>query len=72
MAQEVKEILKTFHFATEIISAEKYPTIGIVHPLVHKLLSVTLKEADGDTTVVKLIKAAVSADLKERYQMLDL
>ena len=31
VAQEVNEILKTFHFATEIISAEKYPTIGIVH-----------------------------------------
>ena len=31
VAQEVNEILKTFHSATEIISAEKYPTIGIVH-----------------------------------------
>ena len=72
VAQEVSEILKTFHFATEIISVEKYPTIGIVHPLIRKLLSVTLKEADGDTTLVKSIKATVSADLKERYQMLDL
>ena len=39
VVQEVNEILKTFHFATEIISAEKYPTI---HPLIHKLLSVIL------------------------------
>ena len=72
VAQEVNEILKTFHFATEIINAEKYPMIGIVHPLIHKLLSVTLNEADGDTTLVKSIKAAVSVGLKERYQMLDL
>ena len=34
VAQEVNEILKTFHFATEIISAKKYPTIAIVHPLI--------------------------------------
>ena len=71
VAQEVNEILKTFHFATEIISAEKYPTIGIVHPLIHKLFSVTLKEADGDTTLVKSIKAAVKADLKERHRGLN-
>ena len=32
----------------------------------------TFKEADGDTTLVKSIKAAVSADRKERYQRLDL
>ena len=57
--QEVKEILKTFHFATEIISAEKYPTIGIVHPIIHKLLPVTLKEADENNTSVKSIKAAI-------------
>ena len=46
----------------------KYPTIGFVHPLIHKLLSVTLKEAEGDSSLVKQIKAAVSLDLKEWYQ----
>ena len=65
VAEELTHILKTFHVATEIVSGEKYPTIGIVHPLIHKLLSVTLKEAEGDSSLVKQIKAAVSLDLKE-------
>ena len=68
VAEELTQILKTFHVAIEIVSGEKYPTIGIVHPLIHKLLSVTLKEAEGDSSLVKQIKAAVSLDLKERYQ----
>ena len=68
VAQEVNEILKTFNFVTEIISAEKYPMIRIVHPLIHKLLSVTLKEIDGDTTLVESIKATVSAYFKRDFQ----
>ena len=68
VAEEVTQILKTFHIATEIVSGEKYPTIGIVHPLIHKLLSVTLKEAEGDSSLIKQVKAAVSLDLEQRYQ----
>ena len=68
VAKELTQILKTFHVATEIVSGEKYPTIVIVHALIHKLLSVTLKEAEGDSSLVKQIKAAVSLDLKEWYQ----
>ena len=36
VAEEVTEIRKTFHAATEIVSGEKYPTISIVHPLIHR------------------------------------
>ena len=38
VAEEVTQIFKTFHVATQIISGEKYPTNSIVHPLIHKLL----------------------------------
>ena len=68
VAEAVTQILKTFHVATQVISGEKYPANGIVHPVIHKLLSVTLKEAEGDSSLVKQIKAAVSLDLKEQYQ----
>ena len=68
VAKEVTQILKSFHIATEIVSGEKFPTIVIVHPLIHKLLSVTLKEAEGDSSLIKQVKAAVSLDLEERYQ----
>ena len=42
-----KEVTQILHIATEIISGKKYPTIGIVRHLIHKLLSVTVKEAEG-------------------------
>lgn len=68
VAQELTEILKTFHFATEVISGEKYPTIGIAHPLLHKLLTVTLSENDEDSSLVRQVKRAVSVNLEGRYQ----
>ena len=37
VAEELIVVLKSFHDATEIISGEKYPTIGIVKPLLKKL-----------------------------------
>ena len=64
VAQELTEILKTFHFATQVVSGEKYPTIGIAHPLLHKLLTVTLKQIDGDSSLVKQVKHAVSLNLQ--------
>ena len=42
--------------------------IGIAHPLIHKLLSVTLKEAEGDSSLIQQVKTAVSLDFEERYQ----
>ena len=32
-AEELLAVLEVFHIATEIVSGEKYPTLGIVHPL---------------------------------------
>ena len=39
-------VLKAFHDATEIISGEKYPTIGMVRPLLKKIEA---KENDSAT-----------------------
>ena len=35
-AEELVAILEVFHKATEIVSGEKYATIGIVQPLLQK------------------------------------
>ena len=42
--------------------------MALFTPSSKKLLSVTLKEADGDSSLVKQVKAAVALDLKQRYQ----
>ena len=57
-----------FQNATEIISGEKYPTLGIVQPLLQKLLSRTLRKAVDDKPLTKRIKAVIGDDLRSQYQ----
>ena len=66
-AEELVEVLEVFHSATEIVSREKYPTLGIVRPLLQKLLSHTLAEAENDKRLTKRIKKAIMDDLTSRY-----
>jgi len=44
VAKEVTQILKHFHITTEIVGGEKYPTICIVHSLIHQWRSRRLRE----------------------------
>ena len=60
-------ILKPFNDATEVVSGEKYPTISIITPLIHKLLNV-LKATSEDSTLTKQIKSTIHQDLQCRYQ----
>ena len=55
-AEELVAVLEAVNDATEIVSGEKYPTIGIVKPLLHKLLSSTLAAKDTDNALTKSIK----------------
>ena len=58
-AEELVAILEVFHRATEIVSGEKYATIGIVQPLLQKLLHHTLAEVSSDKPLSKRIKKAI-------------
>ena len=65
---QLVEMLTPFNLATETMSGEKYPTISMIIPLLHKLLNVTLKIHVDDDTCTKEIKEAISNDLCSRYQ----
>ena len=65
---QLVEVLTPFNLATETISGEKYPTISMIIPLLHKLLNVTLKLSADDDTCTKETKEAISTDLGNRYQ----
>lgn len=56
--EELVLMLKPFNDATEVVSGEKYPTISIITPLIHKLLNV-LKETSEDSTLTKQIKSTI-------------
>jgi len=57
VAEELLAILKPFNDTTdsEVVSGERYPTLSIVLPILHKLLHVTLKATDDDSHLVKEI-----------------
>ena len=69
---ELVNVLAPFNLATETLSGEKYPTISMIVPLLHKLLNVSVKICDNDETCTKEIKKATSGDLCRRYQSIDI
>ena len=70
--EELVDILKPFNDATEILSGDLYPTLGIVQPVFHQFLSEILPSKPGDGDVVKKIKDAIRQNLSTRYQEEDI
>ena len=66
--EDLIEILKPLKTATTALCEEKVPTISIVLPLKHQLLTNILCVQDGDKKLVKSAKEAVAEDLKKRYE----
>ena len=62
------EILKHFYRATEILSGELYPTIGVVFPILNHFLTVLLVSDNNDKDIAKKIKDKIKQDLIARYQ----
>ncbi len=62
-----KDVMKPLVDVTEAIGAEKWVTISIIRPLLHKLLNVHLKPAPADSRLVCMIKESIRLDLQNRY-----
>ena len=62
-----KDVMKPLVDVTEAIGAEKWVTISIIRPLLHKLLNVHLKPATTDSRLVCMIKESICSDLQDRY-----
>ena len=70
--EDLLGILKPFCDGTTIMSGSRYPTFSLMAPLLHKLLEVTLKDADDDSFLLKRIKKFISNDLQSRYDSDDI
>ena len=66
--EELVDILKPFNDATEILSGDLYPTLGIVQPVFHQFLNEILPSKPEDKDIVKKIKDAIRQNLSTRYQ----
>ena len=53
--EELVKILEHFYQETEIFSGELYPTIGVVFPILNRLLTVLLVIESSDKDVTKKI-----------------
>ena len=54
--EELIEILKHFYQATEILSGQLYPTIGVVFPILNCFLTLLPISGNNDKDVAKKIK----------------
>jgi hypothetical protein len=70
VAEKLVDVLKPFKDATEFISQQSHRTIGVVMPIVTRLMNHHLVECDDDQEEIASFKAVILADLKERWQVL--
>ncbi|KAG7257378.1 hypothetical protein CRUP_006073 [Coryphaenoides rupestris] len=61
------EVLQPFKVVTELMAACRYPTISMVRPVLHMLLSTTLKAKDTDPKEIGTAKEVVSKALSAAY-----
>ena len=67
----VKDVLIPWKRMTVLMSAETYPTLSLVAPSIHALLT-SLKQTDTDSDAIREIKTAMKKDLFTRYQQQDI
>ena len=60
-------VMKPLVSITEAIGAEKWVTISLLRPLLHKLIHMHLAETSGDSIIERSLKNAVLSDLQHRY-----
>ncbi|XP_028836319.1 zinc finger BED domain-containing protein 1-like [Denticeps clupeoides] len=62
------ELLQSFKQVADMITACRYPTISMVKPVLHMLLSTTLKPKDGDIKEISMAKETIAQALTASYQ----
>ncbi len=67
LIEEMVVVLKPFVQATTLMSGSSYPTVGIVSPLLFKLLNRTLAVTENDSRAMQNVKRAIYNDLSHRY-----
>ncbi|XP_054979597.1 E3 SUMO-protein ligase ZBED1 [Sorex araneus] len=62
------ELLRPFEQVAELLAASGYPTISMVKPLLHMLLSSTLGAKDTDAKEISMAKEVIAKELAATYQ----
>ncbi|KAM6141191.1 E3 SUMO-protein ligase ZBED1 [Erethizon dorsatum] len=62
------ELLRPFQQVAEMLCASRHPTISMVKPLLHMLLSTTLTPKDTDAKEISMAKELMAKELAATYQ----
>ena len=70
LVENVIEVLKPFKDITKNVSGEKYTTVSLVKPLLHHLLTQSLKVKTEDPVSIQHMKAAMEENFRSRYNLI--
>ena len=62
------KVMKPLVEITEAIGAEKWVTISVIRPVIHKLLEVYFKSKSGDSRLETTMKEAMHSNFQQRYR----
>ena len=66
------KVMKPLVEITEAIGAEKWVTISVIRPVIHKLLEVYFKSKSGDSRLETTMKEAMHSNFQQCYRGLTL
>ncbi|XP_034023290.1 zinc finger BED domain-containing protein 1-like [Thalassophryne amazonica] len=69
--EDVVEVLKPMKTITTLLSSEQQPTVSMILPLKHSILT-TMKHTGTDSQIVKDVKSAIATNIEGRYSDLSL
>lgn len=64
--EDVVQVLKPLKTVTTLLSSEQQPTVSMVLPLKHTILT-SMKHSDTDSQIVKDVKSAIATNIGGRY-----
>ena len=65
--RDICKLLEPYRDVTNMISADRYPTLSMVLPLYHSLLARSAVSNDSDSGMVSSMKSILHSDLSARY-----
>lgn len=69
LLQDLCEILEPFKDATAYLSADQYPSLSTLGPLLAQIrLRLVITSADSCSTAIRNVKKAIASDLNTRYK----
>ena len=68
LLEDLSKVLEPFKDATTYLSASRYPTVSILGPVLHEILTTLEKRDSSTSSAICQVKTVIASDLKTRYQ----